>query len=158
MDLNSSALEEHWPHKECGTAPVVTSTPNLIRVHRPACERRCNMSVLSACSSVLQLVELGSADSCNGVHLAPSTGGVSEEKQGAVRQMVIKVYCICYCLTPSKQVRSLTLPVRYQLATIRAEGRPANRTVVHRGFLGNTDRLLSISDIRRGRTQGTAWL
>ena len=38
---------------------------------------------------------------------------------------------------------------RYQLATIRPDGRPANRTVVHRGFLGESDRLLSISDTRR---------
>ena len=37
---------------------------------------------------------------------------------------------------------------RYQLATVRADGRPANRTVVHRGFMGETDRLLSISDTR----------
>ena len=37
---------------------------------------------------------------------------------------------------------------RYQLATVRADGRPANRTVVHRGFMDETDRLLSISDIR----------
>ncbi len=38
---------------------------------------------------------------------------------------------------------------RYQLATIRPDGRPANRTVVHRGFMGESDRLLSISDTRR---------
>ena len=36
----------------------------------------------------------------------------------------------------------------YQLATIRANGRPANRTVVHRGFLEDTDQLLFISDSR----------
>ena len=44
--------------------------------------------------------------------------------------------------------RSLLSALRYQLATIRADGRPANRTVVHRGFLGESDTLLSISDIR----------
>jgi PPOX class probable FMN-dependent enzyme len=35
-----------------------------------------------------------------------------------------------------------------QLATIRADGKPANRTVVFRGFLENTNQLQIITDIR----------
>jgi PPOX class probable FMN-dependent enzyme len=35
-----------------------------------------------------------------------------------------------------------------QLATVRADGRPANRTVVFRGFLENTDRLKFVIDAR----------
>lgn len=36
----------------------------------------------------------------------------------------------------------------YQLATVRPNGRPANRTVVHRGFLDKTDKMLFITDAR----------
>jgi PPOX class probable FMN-dependent enzyme len=34
-----------------------------------------------------------------------------------------------------------------QLATVRADGRPANRTVVFRGFLGETDRLTAVTSV-----------
>jgi PPOX class probable FMN-dependent enzyme len=33
-----------------------------------------------------------------------------------------------------------------QLATVRADGRPANRTVVFRGFLGESDRLTAVTN------------
>lgn len=36
----------------------------------------------------------------------------------------------------------------FQLATVRADGKPANRTVVFRGFLANTNRLMVVSDRR----------
>ncbi|MEL7511795.1 MAG: Npun_F5749 family FMN-dependent PPOX-type flavoprotein [Cyanobacteria bacterium J06554_3] len=39
-----------------------------------------------------------------------------------------------------------------QLATVRAEGTPANRTVVFRGFLDGSDRLMMISDRRSQKT------
>ena len=42
----------------------------------------------------------------------------------------------------------------YQLATVRTNGRPANRTVVHRGFLNNTDKLLFITDARCSLSSG----
>lgn len=35
-----------------------------------------------------------------------------------------------------------------QLATVRPNGRPANRTVVFRDFLGESDRLLFVTDLR----------
>ncbi len=35
-----------------------------------------------------------------------------------------------------------------QIATVRPDGRPANRTVVYRGFLGETDKLTFVTDIR----------
>ena len=38
-----------------------------------------------------------------------------------------------------------------QLATIRADGRPANRTVVFRGFIGHTDRITIITDTRSAK-------
>ncbi|MGL5063118.1 MAG: Npun_F5749 family FMN-dependent PPOX-type flavoprotein [Microcoleus sp.] len=44
--------------------------------------------------------------------------------------------------------RSLVFSRYLQLATVRANGRPANRTVVFRGFLENTDQLKFITDIR----------
>ena len=34
-----------------------------------------------------------------------------------------------------------------QLATVRSDGRPANRTVVFRGFLGETDRVTAVTSI-----------
>lgn len=44
--------------------------------------------------------------------------------------------------------RSLPYARYLQLATVRIDGRPANRTVVFRGFLDNSDRLKFISDTR----------
>jgi pyridoxamine 5'-phosphate oxidase len=44
--------------------------------------------------------------------------------------------------------RSLAYARYLQLATVRADGRPANRTVVFRGFLENTNQLKFITDIR----------
>jgi hypothetical protein len=35
-----------------------------------------------------------------------------------------------------------------QIATVRPDGRPANRTVVFRGFLWDTDRLTFVTDAR----------
>jgi hypothetical protein len=35
-----------------------------------------------------------------------------------------------------------------QLATVRADGRPANRTLVFRGFLADSDRLKFVADSR----------
>ncbi len=51
--------------------------------------------------------------------------------------------------------RNRSLPVsRYlQLATVRADGRPANRTVVFRGFLENTNHLKFITDIRSQKAE-----
>lgn len=48
------------------------------------------------------------------------------------------------------QHRNRSLPnARYvQLATVRANGRPANRTVVFRGFLDRSDRLKFVTDAR----------
>ena len=36
----------------------------------------------------------------------------------------------------------------YQLATVKPDGKPANRTVVHRGFEGDSERLLFVTDTR----------
>jgi PPOX class probable FMN-dependent enzyme len=44
--------------------------------------------------------------------------------------------------------RSLPYARYFQLATLRADGRPANRTVVFRGFLDNTNQLKIITDSR----------
>ena len=44
--------------------------------------------------------------------------------------------------------RSLPYARYLQLATVRPDGRPANRTVVFRGFLDNSDRLKFVSDTR----------
>ncbi|MDP8966693.1 MAG: pyridoxamine 5'-phosphate oxidase family protein [Cyanobacteriota bacterium] len=44
--------------------------------------------------------------------------------------------------------RSLPYARYLQLATLRADGRPANRTVVFRGFLDNTNQLKIITDSR----------
>ncbi|WP_008319198.1 Npun_F5749 family FMN-dependent PPOX-type flavoprotein [Leptolyngbya sp. PCC 6406] len=38
-----------------------------------------------------------------------------------------------------------------QLATLRADGRPANRTVVFRGFLPESDRLIFVTDTRSNK-------
>lgn len=46
------------------------------------------------------------------------------------------------------QNRSLVYARYLQLATVRTDGRPANRTVVFRGFLTDTDRLRFVTDIR----------
>ena len=58
--------------------------------------------------------------------------------------------------------RNRALPyARYvQLATLRADGRPANRTVVFRGFLENTNQLRFITDRRSektGQLEGQPW-
>ncbi|MBD2460806.1 pyridoxamine 5'-phosphate oxidase family protein [Oscillatoria sp. FACHB-1407] len=44
--------------------------------------------------------------------------------------------------------RSLVYARYLQLATVRSDGRPANRTVVFRGFLDNTNQLKFITDDR----------
>lgn len=44
--------------------------------------------------------------------------------------------------------RSLAYARYLQLATVRPDGRPANRTVVFRGFLDDTDHLVFITDAR----------
>ena len=44
--------------------------------------------------------------------------------------------------------RSLPYARYLQLATVRLDGRPANRTLVFRGFLDNSDRLKFVSDTR----------
>ncbi len=44
--------------------------------------------------------------------------------------------------------RSLAYARYLQLATVRANGRPANRTVVFRGFLENTNQLKFVTDAR----------
>ncbi len=44
--------------------------------------------------------------------------------------------------------RSLPYARYFQLATVRADGRPANRTVVFRGFLDDTNQLKIITDSR----------
>ena len=43
-----------------------------------------------------------------------------------------------------------------QLATVRADGRPANRTVVFRDFLPDTDSLLFVTDIRSAKVKQMA--
>jgi PPOX class probable FMN-dependent enzyme len=43
--------------------------------------------------------------------------------------------------------RSLVYARYLQLATVRADGRPANRTLVFRGFLDNTNQLKMITDV-----------
>ncbi|MBE9092810.1 Npun_F5749 family FMN-dependent PPOX-type flavoprotein [Tychonema sp. LEGE 07203] len=49
--------------------------------------------------------------------------------------------------------RSLAFARYLQLATVRTDGRPANRTVVFRGFLGDTNRLKFITDIRSQKVE-----
>lgn len=44
--------------------------------------------------------------------------------------------------------RSLPYSRYFQLATVDANGRPANRTVVFRGFLNDTDQIKIITDLR----------
>jgi pyridoxamine 5'-phosphate oxidase len=44
--------------------------------------------------------------------------------------------------------RALVYARYFQLATVRADGRPANRTVVFRGFLPDSNQLMMISDRR----------
>ncbi|GAB4369085.1 MAG: hypothetical protein Kow00121_08750 [Elainellaceae cyanobacterium] len=49
--------------------------------------------------------------------------------------------------------RSLAYSRYLQLATVRPDGRPANRTVVFRGFLENTDQLKFITDDRSEKVE-----
>ena len=49
--------------------------------------------------------------------------------------------------------RSLAYARYLQLATVRANGRPANRTVVFRGFLADTNQLKFITDIRSQKAE-----
>lgn len=44
--------------------------------------------------------------------------------------------------------RSLPYARYFQLSTVRPDGRPANRTVVFRGFLEESDRLQVVTDLR----------
>ena len=58
------------------------------------------------------------------------------------------------------QNRELAYARYFQLATIREDGRPANRTVVFRGFLPNSNQLMTISDRRSSKIfqiQQTSW-
>jgi pyridoxamine 5'-phosphate oxidase len=58
------------------------------------------------------------------------------------------------------QNRELAYARYFQLATVREDGRPANRTVVFRGFLPNSDQLITISDHRSSKIsqiQHNAW-
>lgn len=48
--------------------------------------------------------------------------------------------------------RSLPYSRYFQLATVHADGHPANRTVVFRGFLGDTDQIKIITDLRSAKT------
>jgi pyridoxamine 5'-phosphate oxidase len=47
--------------------------------------------------------------------------------------------------------RSLPYSRYFQLATVHADGHPANRTVVFRGFLGDTDQIKIITDVRSAK-------
>lgn len=49
--------------------------------------------------------------------------------------------------------RSLVYARYLQLATVRKNGRPANRTVVFRGFLANTDQLKFVIDARSQKVE-----
>lgn len=49
--------------------------------------------------------------------------------------------------------RSLVYARYFQLATVRADGRPANRTVVFRGFLDDTNQLKMITDARSKKAE-----
>jgi pyridoxamine 5'-phosphate oxidase len=49
--------------------------------------------------------------------------------------------------------RSLPYARYFQLATVRSDGRPANRTVVFRGFVPETNQLTIISDRRSQKTE-----
>jgi PPOX class probable FMN-dependent enzyme len=56
--------------------------------------------------------------------------------------------------------RSLVYARYLQLATVRADGRPANRTLVFRGFLDETNQLKFVTDSRSekaGQIQHQAW-
>jgi pyridoxamine 5'-phosphate oxidase len=52
--------------------------------------------------------------------------------------------------------RSLVYARYVQLATVRPDGRPANRTVVFRGFLDSTNQLKFITDIRSAKPEQIA--
>jgi PPOX class probable FMN-dependent enzyme len=49
--------------------------------------------------------------------------------------------------------RNLAYSRYLQLATVRADGRPANRTVVFRGFLEDTDQLKFVTDARSQKVE-----
>lgn len=56
--------------------------------------------------------------------------------------------------------RSLPYARYFQLATVRSDGRPANRTVVFRGFLDATNQLKVVTDARSEKAvqiHGQAW-
>jgi pyridoxamine 5'-phosphate oxidase len=40
-----------------------------------------------------------------------------------------------------------------QLASVRADGRPANRTIVFRGFLDESDRITAVTDVRTAKAR-----
>lgn len=52
--------------------------------------------------------------------------------------------------------RSLAYAHYLQLATVRTDGSPANRTIVFRGFLADTDQLKFVTDIRSQKIEQTA--
>jgi pyridoxamine 5'-phosphate oxidase len=41
----------------------------------------------------------------------------------------------------------------FHLATVRTDGRPANRTVVFRGFVGDTNQLTAVTDVRSAKVR-----
>ncbi|HEY9852356.1 MAG TPA: Npun_F5749 family FMN-dependent PPOX-type flavoprotein [Leptolyngbyaceae cyanobacterium] len=53
--------------------------------------------------------------------------------------------------------RSLVYSRYLQLATVRVDGRPANRTVVFRGFLEDSDRLKFVTDARSEKVEQIAY-
>ncbi|MEM9924753.1 MAG: Npun_F5749 family FMN-dependent PPOX-type flavoprotein [Cyanobacteria bacterium P01_D01_bin.50] len=53
-----------------------------------------------------------------------------------------------YLASALKKNRTQPSTRYFQLATVRSDGTPANRTVVFRGFLGDTDKLKIITDSR----------
>ena len=44
----------------------------------------------------------------------------------------------------------------FQLATVKPNGKPANRTVVYRGFLGETAKVTAVMDLRSSKVQELA--
>ena len=44
----------------------------------------------------------------------------------------------------------------FQLATVKPNGKPANRTVVYRGFLGETAKVTVVTDLRSSKVEELA--
>eukprot|EP00193_Tetraselmis_chui_P001462 CAMPEP_0177761372 /NCGR_PEP_ID=MMETSP0491_2-20121128/5768_1 /TAXON_ID=63592 /ORGANISM="Tetraselmis chuii, Strain PLY429" /LENGTH=209 /DNA_ID=CAMNT_0019277339 /DNA_START=33 /DNA_END=662 /DNA_ORIENTATION=- len=60
---------------------------------------------------------------------------------------------LCTSLKKNKSLRNATY---VQVATVRPNGRPANRTVVFRGFLWDTERLTFVTDTRSDKVEEVA--